>query len=134
MQHSSSYPKFAVVGHPNKGKSSIVSTLALDNTVQVGNTPGTTQVKRSFPLRVDNRVVYELFDTPGFQRARRVLAWLQEHEPVIGDRELMLSGELWNSIKMIEGLRKELEEFGGLASETRNLLGIGRPWGIIIIG
>ncbi|NPA61415.1 MAG: GTPase/DUF3482 domain-containing protein [Epsilonproteobacteria bacterium] len=88
MQHSSSYPKFAVVGHPNKGKSSIVSTLALDNTVQVGNTPGTTQVKRSFPLRVDNRVVYELFDTPGFQRARRVLAWLQEHEPSSADKRV----------------------------------------------
>ncbi len=74
------HPKFAVVGHPNKGKSSIVSTLAFDDSVQISDTPGTTTKKRSFPLTVDGKVLYELFDTPGFQRARSVLAWLQKHE------------------------------------------------------
>ncbi len=80
------YPKFAVVGHPNKGKSSIVSSLALDDSVQIGDTPGTTQVKRGFPLKVDGKIVYELFDTPGFQRARRVLSWLKSQEPISADR------------------------------------------------
>ena len=74
------HPKFAVVGHPNKGKSSIVSALALDDSVQISNTPGTTTKKRSFPLTVDGKILYELFDTPGFQRARRVLAWLEKHD------------------------------------------------------
>lgn len=74
------YPKFAVVGHPNKGKSSIVSTLALDDSVQISDTPGTTTKRRSFPLSVDGKVLYELFDTPGFQRARKVLAWLEKHD------------------------------------------------------
>jgi len=81
------YPKFAVVGHPNKGKSSIVSALALDDSVQIGDTPGTTQVKRGFPLKVDGKIIYELFDTPGFQRARRVLSWLNEQEPVSADKK-----------------------------------------------
>ena len=35
-------PSFAVVGHPNKGKSSIVSTLAHDDSVRIGELPGTT--------------------------------------------------------------------------------------------
>lgn len=74
------HPKFAVVGHPNKGKSSIVSALALDDSVQISDTPGTTTKNRSFPLSVDGKVLYELFDTPGFQRARRVLAWLEKHD------------------------------------------------------
>lgn len=74
------HPKFAVVGHPNKGKSSIVSTLAMDDSVQISDTPGTTTKKRSFPLSVDGKVLYELFDTPGFQRARKVLAWLEAHD------------------------------------------------------
>lgn len=78
MTHT--YPKFAVVGHPNKGKSSIVSSLALDDSVQISDTPGTTIKKRSFPLKVDGKVLYELFDTPGFQRARGVLAWLEQHD------------------------------------------------------
>jgi len=80
------YPKFAVVGHPNKGKSSIVSSLALDDSVQIGDTPGTTQIKRGFPLIVDGQIIYELFDTPGFQRARRVLAWLNKQENVSADK------------------------------------------------
>jgi len=82
------YPKFAVVGHPNKGKSSIVSSLALDNSVQIGDTPGTTQVHRSFPLKVDNKIIYELFDTPGFQRARQILAWLKKHEPASANKRV----------------------------------------------
>jgi len=90
MQNSTkreyNYPKFAVVGHPNKGKSSIVSSLALDDSIQIGDTPGTTQVKRGFPLKVDGKIIYELFDTPGFQRARRILAWLNKQEPVSADK------------------------------------------------
>ena len=74
------HPTFAVVGHPNKGKSSIVAALARDDSVHVSDTPGTTTKKRSFPLSVDGKVLYELFDTPGFQRARRVLAWLKQHD------------------------------------------------------
>jgi GTPase Era involved in 16S rRNA processing len=78
--HNYTHPKFAVVGHPNKGKSSIVSALALDDSVQISDTPGTTSKKRSFPLKVDGKILYELIDTPGFQRARRVLAWLKQHD------------------------------------------------------
>ncbi|HHD78710.1 MAG TPA: DUF3482 domain-containing protein [Epsilonproteobacteria bacterium] len=74
------HPQFAVVGHPNKGKSSIVAALAMDDSVQISDTPGTTTKQRSFPLRVDGKILYELFDTPGFQRARHVLAWLEKHE------------------------------------------------------
>ncbi len=73
---SPEYPRFAVVGHPNKGKSSIVASLAMDESVQISDTPGTTSRTRSFPLKVDGRVLYEMYDTPGFQRARQVLAWL----------------------------------------------------------
>ncbi len=79
-QSDVSHPTFAVVGHPNKGKSSIVSSLAQDDSVQISDIPGTTTKKRSFPLTVDGKVLYELYDTPGFQRARRVLEWLEKHD------------------------------------------------------
>ncbi len=74
------HPTFAVVGHPNKGKSSIVAALAMDDSIAISDTPGTTTSKRSFPLKVDGEVLYELYDTPGFQRARQVLAWLKQHD------------------------------------------------------
>lgn len=75
----STTPHFAVVGHPNKGKSSIVATLAQDDTVHIEQTSGSTKVSRRYPMKVNNEIIYELIDTPGFQRARSVLAWLKEH-------------------------------------------------------
>ena len=73
-------PVFAAVGHPNKGKSSIVATLAQDDSVIIGNTPGTTARSRYFPMKVDGEVLYVLVDTPGFQRARRALEWMKQNE------------------------------------------------------
>ena len=106
---SNSYPKFAVVGHPNKGKSSIVASLALDDSIQIGNTPGTTQIKRGFPLKVDGKIVYELFDTPGFQRARRVYAWLEEHGDVPASRRIDVVKEFVHKHRDNKRFRDEIE-------------------------
>jgi hypothetical protein len=76
----SEVPVFAVVGHPNKGKSSIVSTLAHDDSVRIAPEAGTTTRCRRFPMKIDGREQYILVDTPGFQRARRALAWMRERE------------------------------------------------------
>jgi hypothetical protein len=73
-------PVFAVVGHPNKGKSSLVATLARDPSVGIGSEPGTTRRTRRFPMKVDGETLYILTDTPGFQRARAALDWLSRHE------------------------------------------------------
>lgn len=73
-------PVFAVVGHPNKGKSSMVATLSRDDSVAIGPEPGTTTVCRAYPMRLDGEVLYTLVDTPGFQRARAALAWMRKRE------------------------------------------------------
>jgi hypothetical protein len=75
----SAAPTFAVVGHPNKGKSSIVSTLAQDDSVRSRPSRHTTEC-RAYPMRVDGEVQYVLVDTPGFQRARRALEWMRARE------------------------------------------------------
>ncbi len=68
---------FAVVGHPNKGKSSIVSTLSRNDSVEVSRRSGTT--KKAYYYRIDTgKAGFELIDTPGFQRPKRVLHWLQK--------------------------------------------------------
>jgi hypothetical protein len=77
MSDSQKAPVLAVVGHPNKGKSSLVSTLAQDDSVAIGTDPGTTLRARAYPMRIDGTLLYTLVDTPGFQRARQVLAWLE---------------------------------------------------------
>ena len=71
-------PVFAVVGHPNKGKSSIVATLAQDDSLAISNQSGTTRVAESIEVNVGSSQ-YTLVDTPGFQRPTKVLQWLQQH-------------------------------------------------------
>jgi len=79
-------PLFAIVGHPNKGKSSIVSTLAQDESVAISPIPGTTVDNRYYPMVVDGETLYALVDTPGFQRARAVLEWMQKQPGSTVDR------------------------------------------------
>lgn len=82
----STVPTLCVVGHPNKGKSSIVSTLAEDDSVRVGVESGTTQEAGYFDFEVQGEVALTLVDTPGFQRARQVLGWLQAESVSPADR------------------------------------------------
>ncbi len=79
-------PVFAVVGHPNRGKSSVVATLSQNDRIAIALEPGTTRVSQPYPLNVDGRTLYTLVDTPGFQRPRRVLEWLQAHSLSASDR------------------------------------------------
>lgn len=79
-------PTFAVIGRVNKGKSSIVSTLAEDDSVVIDKFPGTTRYCQEFPVRVDGQTLMILIDTPGFQQAPRALAWLRKNEDSVMNR------------------------------------------------
>ena len=79
-------PTFAVIGRVNKGKSSIVSSLAEDETVVIDSGAGTTLACQEFPIRVDGRTIIILIDTPGFQQAPRALSWMREREVSAANR------------------------------------------------
>jgi GTPase Era involved in 16S rRNA processing len=70
--------QFAVVGHPNKGKSSIVSTLSRNDNIHISSRSGTTENADYFAVGTQHGS-YDLIDTPGFQRPLKVLAWLEKH-------------------------------------------------------
>ena len=50
---SNRVPEFAVIGHPNEGKSAVVSTLSEDDSVRVSPYPGETLVCQTFPVSID---------------------------------------------------------------------------------
>ena len=81
-------PEFAIVGHPNEGKSSVVSTLSEDDSVRVSSVPGETTECRAFPVLIDGREVNRFIDTPGFQNPRATLAWMRAYQ---GDDRAMLN-------------------------------------------
>ena len=62
-----SVPEFAVLGHPNEGKSSVVSTLTEDDRIGISSVPGETTVSRAYTVKIDSREIIRFVDTPGFQ-------------------------------------------------------------------
>jgi len=80
-------PEFAIIGHPNEGKSSVVSTLAEDDTVAISSTPGETVVCQILPVIIEGQEVIRFIDTPGFQNPRATLAWMKNYS---GPDELLL--------------------------------------------
>ena len=84
-------PTFAVVGHPNKGKSSIVATLAEDERLAIGPMPGTTRRAIPHTFAIDGEPQYVLIDTPGFQRAGAVLEWLESRATTASARPQLVA-------------------------------------------
>jgi hypothetical protein len=70
-------PEFAIVGHPNEGKSTVVSTLSEDDSVRISPIPGETAECRVFPVMIDGDEVIRFIDTPGFQTPKKALAWIK---------------------------------------------------------
>lgn len=79
-------PHLCVVGHPNRGKSSIVSTLTENDSVRIGPESGTTTQADTFEFLLDQQAMLILTDTPGFQRARQALSWLQQAPVATAER------------------------------------------------
>ncbi|MFO1053852.1 MAG: GTPase/DUF3482 domain-containing protein [Planctomycetota bacterium] len=69
-------PRFVVVGNVNQGKSSVVAALTEDEAVPIDSYPGTTRRCGEYLFRVGANGLFQIIDTPGFQRARQLLARL----------------------------------------------------------
>ena len=75
-----SIPTFAVIGHPNEGKSSVVSTLTENDRIMITSTPGETRQTKEFPIEVDGKVILNFIDTPGFQHPTKILKWFAKYQ------------------------------------------------------
>lgn len=77
---SSDIPAFAVLGHPNEGKSAVVSTLTENDQIRVSPVPGETTVCRTYTVTIDDQKIIRFVDTPGFQVPRQTLAWFNAYD------------------------------------------------------
>jgi len=82
-------PEFAVIGHPNEGKSSVVSTLTEDDQIKVSPVPGETTSSRNYTITIDGKEIIRFVDTPGFQVPRQTLAWFKAFD---GDQDKITQG------------------------------------------
>lgn len=71
--------RIAVVGHTNTGKTSLLRTLTRDRRFgEVSFRPGTTRHVEMARLRVDDREVLELYDTPGLEDPIALLETMED--------------------------------------------------------
>lgn len=71
--------RIACVGRTNEGKSSVVAALSENDQITISDAPGTTKRNQVIQCQVNGEVLMELYDTPGFEDAEAVLAWLKQH-------------------------------------------------------
>lgn len=112
-------PEFAVLGHPNEGKSSVVSTLTEDDQIRVSPLPGETRVARTYTVKIDGKKIIRFVDTPGFQAPRQTLAWFRNYTE---DPEKILD-------QFIETFRRD----PFFADECELLAPVARGAGIIFV-
>jgi len=105
MPEPTSIPSFAIVGHPNEGKSSVVATLAEDDQVRISEVPGETVAHRVYPVRLNGEEILRFIDTPGFQHPQAMLAWMKERE----DREPDLARAFHDAHRSEPALAQDLE-------------------------
>lgn len=55
---------FAVIGKPNNGKSSIISTLTFDDRIEIADEIGTTKKSIKYSYKYNNQEICSYFDNP----------------------------------------------------------------------
>lgn len=103
---------FAVVGHPNKGKSSVVAALTRQDQIAISEISGTTTEAQEFSLTLDGETLYTLIDTPGFQRPRQMLEHISADAPSAAERKAAISTFIANhseSAKTTGRFKDEIE-------------------------
>ncbi|MCF8069636.1 MAG: GTPase/DUF3482 domain-containing protein [Desulfobacterales bacterium] len=119
MNDQFSIPAFAIIGHPNEGKSTIVSTLAENDRVRISPIPGETVECMAFPVKIDDRGIIRFIDTPGFQNPRKALAWFRKYAG--------------NNEDIINAFIRENRSENDLSDECRLLEPVSKGAGIIYI-
>lgn len=95
--------KIAVIGNPNIGKSSFVSNLAYDDRVSVSNKSGETTKSNSYYLKNEQEIIYELYDTPGFDNHEEVLEYIENNKKT--------NSNIYNLVEEFIEKNKHKEEF-----------------------
>lgn len=114
-----SMPVFAVIGHPNEGKSSVVATLVENDRIRISPRPGETVRSTAYPVSIDGQDAIIFVDTPGFQNPVQTLGWMRKFK---GPES-----------QVIEVFLREFRSDPGMAHECELLTPVQEGAGIIYV-
>ena len=80
--------KFAVIGKPNSGKSSLISALIFSDEVEVSSEVGTTTKSTNWEYKYKNQTICSFYDTPGFEQARKLYTYYNDNISSYGSQAL----------------------------------------------
>lgn len=77
------HANFAVIGKPNNGKSTIISTLTFDDRIEISDEIGTTKKSAKYLYNYMGKNVSAYYDTPGFEKAKLIWIYIEEHKETV---------------------------------------------------
>jgi predicted GTPase len=74
---------FSIIGKPNNGKSTIISTLTFDDRIEIADEIGTTKKSTKYSYRYNEQEVCTYFDTPGFEDAENIYLYIKKQKELV---------------------------------------------------
>lgn len=118
-------PRFAIIGRPNTGKSTLINALLDEQRSIVSNTPGTT--RDSLDVRFTKfNMDFELVDTAGLRKEKRVNS---------SDLENVANHRAIQSLEKADVCFVMIDAFHGLEKQDINIisLALSRKKGVVIL-
>lgn len=74
---------FSIIGKPNNGKSTIVSTLTFDDRIEIADEIGTTKKSTKYSYKYEEQNICTYYDTPGFEKAKDIWIYIKKQKKTI---------------------------------------------------
>jgi predicted GTPase len=110
VNYDNSVTKFAVIGKANKGKSSIISAVTFDDSIEVADEIGTTTEFKKYEYRDEktNKPIAIYFDTPGFESAEQIYFYIKKNKTNIPSIKQILEKFIYD-YSYDDSLSKDIE-------------------------
>ena len=116
VEKPSSYPKLAIIGRPNVGKSSLVNKLLRAQRCLVTDIPGTTRDAINTRLTYKDQT-YELIDTAGLRKKAKVRESVEFYSTVRTDRALKACDVALIMVDAMQGFEEQDKRIVRMADE-----------------
>jgi GTPase len=132
VEDEEEYPKFAVVGRPNVGKSSLLNKLMGSERMIVSDTPGTTRDSVDTNVNWAGNIV-TLIDTAGIRRRGKIERGVEKHSVLRSMRAIDRADVVMVVVDAEEGFTaQDTHIVGYVADAQKGLIIVVNKWDLVV--